>query len=580
MKNRVMKVENFLYLAAFITAAGLRFIGLGRESLPDYEANLALQALSLSNGNLTAIAPQPFYVLWTGLIFFLLEPSNFLARLLPALAGSVLVLAPYLYRKVLGRDSALILAFGLALSPALVGASRQADGLMISLCFAVLAVGFFLKNSPALAGVLAGLALLGGQAVWMLLFIFGVVFLWGKLIPSGGGKRQGEPQEGEVVLLKLPIHELRWKETVPWLLGSFLFAGTLFFNQLSGISAAASSLVSFFEGWATSVKTGFAQFGIALISGEALALGLGLWAVGRGWRDKNRLEIFLGRWFVVSLVFVLVYPAHRMIDAALVAIPLWCLASRQIERWFNQLPEERLPSFVLAAVIVVLYLFGWINIAGTPKTQELGGETQLRWLSFAGAVIISLLMAVLVAWGWSPRVGGYGLRTGILGILSIYLVFNTWGATGLSRQPAANPWRTSPYLQDSDLMKQTIEQFSSWKAMNRLVIDLKVVGVNSPSLKWLLINYENVEYVDSLSADQKPSLLITPVQFSQLGSASYTGQDFVLKQSPSWSLMLPREWMEWLFYRDTPFEREAVVLWVRSDLFAGAESGSIGNEPQ
>lgn len=579
MKNRVLTLENFLYLAAFVIAAGLRFVGLGRESLSDYEASLALQALALGRGGLATIGTQPFYVLWTGLLFFLLESSNMLARLLPAFAGSVMVLGPYLFRKALGRNSALLLAFGLALSPALVGASRQADGLMISLCFAALAAGFFLNSSPAAAGIMAGLALLGGPAIWMLFLILGLVFLWGRLIPPGEGA-QSEFQSEKAVFRFPSPRELPWRETAPWFLGSFLFAGTLFFNWLPGISTAASSLVSFLGGWSTPGNIGFAQFVIALVSGEALTFGLGLWALGRGWWYKNRLEMFLGRWFVVSLVFVLVYPAHRMIDAALVALPLWCLASRQIERWFHRLPEERLPSFALTAIILALYIFGWINIAGTPTTQELGGEIQLRWLSFAGAVIISLLMSVLVAWGWSPRVGGYGLRTGIIGVLSIYLVFNAWSATGLGRQPAANPWRTSPYLQDSDLLAVTIDQFSSWKAMNRLAIDLAVVGVDSPGLKWLLRNHQAVQYVDSLAADQKPSLVITPVQTSPLSSASYTGQDFSWRQSPAWSLMLPREWMEWLFFRAAPFEREAIVLWVRSDLFAGAEPQTLDIEPQ
>jgi len=38
--------------------------------------------------------------------------------------------------------------------------------------------------------------------------------------------------------------------------------------------------------------------------------------------------------------------------------------------------------------------------------------------------------------------------------------------------------------------------------------------------------------------------------------------------------------MEWLFFRAAPFEREAIVLWVRSDLFAGAEPQTLDIEPQ
>ncbi|MCC6146886.1 MAG: hypothetical protein IT308_04895 [Anaerolineaceae bacterium] len=571
MKKPTWTVECSLYLTAFLLAAAVRLIGLGQETLSDLEAGLALQALASSRGALTSLSPQPFYVLWTGFTFFLLEAGSGLARLLPALAGCGLILAPYLYRKIIGRSPALLLAFGLALSPVLTSTSRQADGVMISLSFAILALGFLLNRRPAFAGILAGLALLGGPAIWMILLTLAFVVLWGWTISLRGQNRT--KAEGESTPIWFPfLRELPWRETVPWLVGSALFAGTLFFTRFSGLSAAASSLVAFFSGWTSPSRVSFAQFFFALVTSETFALVLGGWALLRGWLQRDALDMFLGRLFVVALVLMLIYPAHRMTDASLVVIPLWGLTSRQIARWFQNFPEERLPSFALTAVIFALFVFGWMNIAGTPTAQELGGETQIRWLSFAAAVIISLLMSVLVAWGWSPAVGGYGLRTAVTATLGLFLIFNLWSATGLGRLPAANPWRSAPYHQDADLLVKTIDQFSMWNSKNRLAMDVFVVGVDSAGLKWLLRDRESVQYMDSLPLEETPPLLITPVQASPPDSAAYTGQDFVWLQSPAWALMLPLEWMQWALYREAPLEREAVILWVRSDLFAGAQA--------
>ena len=98
MTYRHFKHEGWLYALAFFTAVALRFIQLGAMPLTDVEAAPALQALHIAQGLKPALSPHPFYILFTSIFFFLYGGgTDFLARLIPALIGSLLVFAPLLF---------------------------------------------------------------------------------------------------------------------------------------------------------------------------------------------------------------------------------------------------------------------------------------------------------------------------------------------------------------------------------------------------------------------------------------------------------------------------------------------------
>jgi predicted membrane-bound mannosyltransferase len=135
-----MKSRQFIYyFIAFLLALGLRFIGLGVLPLTDKEASLALQALSLARGENPLLSGQPGYILLTSIPFYLSESTNFLARLIPALAGSLLVFTPYFWRDKLGERAAIIAAFLLAIAPRIdccipYGKRNNADGHLWAFC--------------------------------------------------------------------------------------------------------------------------------------------------------------------------------------------------------------------------------------------------------------------------------------------------------------------------------------------------------------------------------------------------------------------------------------------------------------
>src|SRR5258706_12797578 len=164
--TRRQNLETVLFALAFGLAIGVRLLRLGEVPLSDDEARWAMQAFDLTKGLHPALGPQPVYVLLTALVFYALQASNFAARLIPALAGSALVFAPMFFRDRLGNKAALALAFVLALEPGLLGMSREAGSPIIAVSAVIFAWGFWRIGNLRAAGILGGMALLSGPALW------------------------------------------------------------------------------------------------------------------------------------------------------------------------------------------------------------------------------------------------------------------------------------------------------------------------------------------------------------------------------------------------------------------------------
>ena len=94
--------------------------------------------------------------------------------------------------------------------------------------------------------------------------------------------------------------------------------------------------------------------------------------------------------------------------------------------------------------------------------------------------------------------------------------------------------------------------------------------VDSPSLKWSLVDFTDVSYVTSIDSSTQPAIIITPEDGSDLSQTmSYRGQDFLWYNRPGWSGPLPQPLWPWITARVAPLETESIVMWARADLFPG-----------
>ncbi|MCU0488110.1 MAG: hypothetical protein MUE67_04055 [Anaerolineales bacterium] len=596
MKLKPFTFEHLFYLTAILLGLSLRLGKLGAAPLTDTEAAWALQALAGGQGNTGQfLAPQPAYVSLTGWLFDLFGNTNFLARLWPALTGSLLVLLPLViqsalnrswrdlragqpaYIPLLSRQAALVLAFGLALAPGLVVVSRQAGSPMPALSLSLLAIGLFLGRRPGvmldscLAGILAGLALLSGPAAVHGLLVLGCTlaafWLLKKNIPNQTDP--GLPGDS-----RQP--DLKWFGLS--MAGAVILVSSSFLTNPPGLATWFETLPAYFRGWLGSPGIPALRLLAALLVYQPIAVIFGLLGGIRegffsGEQNNRILSLTLLVWIVIGLGLALLNPARQASDLIWVLAPAWILAATQIGR---VLPTGRinLTSALHAILFIVLMGLLWYSLASFSRFQVGDAERTARLFIIVGILALTALTSILIQLGWSWEVARRGISWGSLGALGLFSISMLWGAAYLRPNQPQELWSLTPGSGEADLMLSTLKDLSSWSTGRPETIDI-LTEVDLPSLHWALRNFKQVRVIapgssSTLPATQLPSILITNLrQETPALTASYRGQDFSWRRSPGWTGALPADWSSWLTFRRASIQSENIILWARSDLFPG-----------
>jgi hypothetical protein len=560
---RRFRYEPFLYALAFVLALAVRLTKLGSAPLTDTEASWALQALGVAQGTRPALGSQPAYILLTSVLFYCLGAgTNFLARLIPALAGSGLALVPAIFARRLKPRPSVILAFMLALEPGLVALSREAGSGILALVFTLSAWGLWENRHTAWAGAFAGLALLSGPFFWE--GLLGLTITWAISQAFSLRRPATAPSEG------FQADPGAWSTAVRFGVATIVVGGSLFFLAPNGLSAWVSALPDYFSGWVnpSGIPAGLMIF--SLLAYQPLAVILAVVAIVRGWRQGSRRVTLLSLWALVALILALFYPAHQVSDLAWMLIPLWALASLELAHSMNVLPEERREVLGVLALTAVILAFVWINFLGLLQTPAPSPQATLRvWLLF-GSLFLLFISLMLVAVGWSIRSARFGAIWGLTAALGIYAIGAMAGAAGLRVIPdAVEMWRPGGNLPESDLLLMTVDQISDWSRDNINSQAVTIAGIDSPALQWLLRGH-TVYMATALDVTSAPPIVISTDQNNPALAANYRGQDFVWRQDPIWNQTGVGDWIRWLGFHQLAQNPQKVIVWVRSDLFIDA----------
>lgn len=565
MNSSALKHEGWLYGLAFLIAAALRFIALGASPLTDSEAALALQSLAIARGESPLLAPQPAYILFTAALFAVAESANFLARCLPALAGSLLVFVPYFFREKINPRPALILAFLFALDPGLVALSRQANGTMLAVTFLLFAWAMWNHKRLTAFGIFAGLALLSGPSLWAGLLPLGLTRLFIR-----GVKPRAEPS----------ITNDQLRRLLTTVLAVLLLCGTLFFLAPNGLSAALSSIPAYFSGWVASSAATPGRILFTFLTYELLGIFLASLAVLRAVRTNGKRAKRLMLWLGVSLLLAVFY--RQPAELVWAILPLLILSALELARAFDVRREELVEIGVVVIALAILLIYTWFNISGIalnpynpfPSTLPILGEVQnTRMLVLSGSLLIVIACIALVALGWSARIARIGTTLTFTAFLSVYAVAAAWGASGLRNPNGIELWTTDRRIAQADLLLASVEDLSEFSLGHTQSQPVTVAGILSPALEWTLRNH-TVETVTALNPQSAPPIVVTPVM-NDLGLPSaYRGQDFTWRVQPPWASLQPQDWLKWFVFRQLPMETEIIVLWARDDLFPDARGGA------
>ncbi|MDP1780053.1 MAG: hypothetical protein Q8K73_07250, partial [Anaerolineales bacterium] len=524
-------------------------------------------------------SPHPFYILSTSILFFLYGGgTNFLARLIPALIGSLLVFAPLLFdeRLTLRPRPSLILAFFIALDPGLTALSRQAASPIFAIAFLIFFWAFINKNKPSLAGFFAALALLSGPSIWY--GFLGLGLTWA-ILQGFYFRRSPKPiPESSTTTLESLIPNPQSPITnpqppipnyqtflIPFLL-TFITAGTLFFIVPSGLSAALASIPAFIKTWLTSSDVSAGRLFLSLLVYQPLAFLLALIAIIRGWANGNFRIIPLSIWLLVSFLLAIFLPSRQIGDLAWALIPLCVLAAMELGHNVTIFPEERREVIGVVLLTAFIWTFAWLDFSGLVWLSADSREYTMRFALLIGALILLVLSILLVAAGWSIRTARLGGLWGFALVLGVLGLGGTFGSAGLRGLAHPELWWPSSMPMQADLLQATVREISEFGLGNDFSAPVVITGINSSALEWALREH-SVSVVASLDISSSPYFVITPQQTDPILVAAYRGQDFTWRQTPLWSAALPRDWIRWITLREMPQSGETIILWARDDLF-------------
>jgi len=570
MKNSQPTVEHAFYALALLIAIGLRFIKLGVLPLSDYEAGWALQALKITQGLHPAIGPNPAYVHLTAVLFAVFGATNFLARLWPALAGTVLVLVPWFLRRRFGRAAAIILAFGLAIDPGLVAMSHLAGGPMLAISVLVLAVLAWVNGRKALAGIFAGLALLSGVSLWLgflgigLAWVFSTAYV-GKLKPPQDADEEQEAPAASY--WDLSFQNIR--PALYWGIGTLLVIGGLLIFSPKGLAGFVTSIWTFLKGWVTFSSVPAWQPALALPAYELLPIGFGIAALVRGIMKKRADSITLGIWALVAILLAVIYPSRQMGDLTWALLPLWVLAALELSYHLDFAEHDLWEVAAVAVVVIAFLVFGWLNVASLTNMDLAAPETRTRMYLLVAVLLLIILSLLLAGTGWSVGVARLGGVWAVTLCLTLFTIGLSTGTAAI-REPLTNElWPPQPRAGRLDILLNVANQISELNRGDAAQLPLTILSMDSPSLHWVFRDWK-VQDVTELAPNTTPEMILTPPGNVSL-TATYRGEPLVLDETVDWNHATSAEWLKWFVYKQIPVNQQKVDLWVRSDLMLDSQ---------
>lgn len=578
--------EGLLYIAAFVLALFLRFFRLGAAPLNDLEAQWALQALEIARSagsaalNQAQIGAQPLYVILTSWLFLVFKEANAVARLLPALAGTLLVCLPWMARPVLQvnpilRRAGIFLAFALAVDPALVLLSRTAGSSMLAISFTLISITLALVGRQhgsfyfRWSAVFAALALLAGPDLLSGALVLGLTALLG--LATHNFYTFFEPEEAS------KVYSFSLQDGLAGLV-TLLAVGLGFLTLPQGAAGFSATLPEYFKTWFIPSGVPALRLPAAVFLYQPAAIIFGLVGVLRAWAfhdetDDSRLTAlsrWLSAWALIAAVLPLLQQGRQVSQMAWVVIPLWCLAAVELAR--HQLSTRNAPLrtiALLAALIVGIFLvmgiYYGLYMSGLPVTiwQSL--------LLIAGIIAMAAIVVILVGIGWDVEIASLSIVWSTASILIVWMLASTWSQGLLRPNHPSELWSNGSVVGQGKELIQTLEQLSAMKAGQRTMLDVVMIDP-SPSLRWLLRAFPNTSVQAGIAANQLPAAIIT-IAGSETPAllASYRGQDFDWRITAGWAANTPPDLSRWLYTHQAPVITEKVILWVRGDVFPGGE---------
>ena len=554
-------VEVGAYAAIFLTGLVVRLAALGAWPLQASEARTALAVWRAiqAGGSPASLSYVPLLYDADLLLFWLSGASDVAARLLPALVGSGLVLAPYFGRRVLGRWGALAAALLLALSPTWVYASRLGEGTILGATASVvimLSVAEYARSDTprALRTAIIALAigLTAGPGLYtLLLFALGLYLVVGARWP----------QDDRLVAGRRLLNAVATRANLTLFAGVFVFFASGYLLNPGGIGASVEGLGDWLR-YLMPNQGGvpWTRLPQMLVFYEVFTLGLAIVGAVRGFRRRQPIDMIAVCW--VLFAFLLSVPlGHRearwLPD---ILLPLVILAARGSEAlWLDLRANLEWRDLAASFVGIVLLWYALVQLAGYVQN----GQTRFLTNSMLGVGM--LFIAWVGYWIWRRRAAA--ARVGVMLLLLVAAGWTLKSSVAVCYGPA----RDSREMMVGRSTSQSMLDLVSWVSAysNREVGDPYLMDITyeqalDPQLGWYLREFPKARSVTLVGPLDSATMLVT-VEREQW-PPGYVGHHYRLEESwPDQSLTF-RQRLKWLLFRDPVGSETAgsVQVWVRT----------------
>ena len=552
------KLKTALMALVLLVAAFLRFAHLDGTPLGDAEAQLALAARDVSVGVSPTIGVSSIYIPLTGALFWLFSASEFVARLLPAMAGLLLVALPWLFRNKIGTLQALALSLFFALDPGLVNISRTVNPVILPMAGFGLLMYAISEEKPSLAGFSFAFFALAGPQTWLLALGVVIVLLLEKI-----AFRQDHFWLAQNLIIE------NWRS---FLVGLFLpfaaLALATFVNPLSaGVSIPFASLKQFVMGLTQSSAVPPQLPWITLVMYEGFAVLV--FFFGLGWVIRSSGQY---RWLLVLsalMMAISVALPNRTTEGIVWLTPALLLAGAFFVVDFYSKPSEHVREILgMFAFSFVLLVFITLNYLSLSMAVLDPATIQLRWTVLIGSFTMMAASLVLVTYGWNFEIAWKGIVSGLLLFTFLLNLSSVWTTAHLRPMVTQELWNGPELVYPEQTLQKQLADLSMWNGMELALDRITLVGIDSPSVVWGLRN-KAVTQVPSLTTPDE----LGPVVLTQTGITSgvlnenYRGQDIVWSAQTLYDSLTVSDWMRWSVLHGFPGLETKYTLWIRADKF-------------
>ncbi len=562
-----LTVELVLYGLILALALALRLSGLSIRVMGATEAAGTWQAWRFAHGETPEGAYSPLLLSAQALLFALFGSGDAIARIVPALLGSVLVIWPFWLRPYLGRYGALTASLILAISPTLVYSARYADGVaplaVCTLGTVALWLAYRRDRRPNYLFAIAVLIALGAisdpRAIGVLLVL---AVAWGVEHLAFGRNLlnvEGTPA----------VNRRSWAIAAGATLTLVATALTLNPNGLGAWAdyprAWAQHLAPVVNGqpWYYPL--------IALLMYEPMLILFG--AIGAVDLIAGRSEARALIWIGLGMLGVSVIAGGRGPgDVALVCLPLallaGCAIGNLIESWVADARLRREGLYLGIGLAIAVYVAFETAFYAFALQRSLPESQQFLWFWVLAVAVGMVLAGLVLAWHGTTvtwRVGG-----ALLVILLLLATFSA--AVGLNYGRVNDPRELHTRTISDEGIRDALsllERVSFHQSGHPLSTPITVQAAVGPVWRWYLRDWEQVQIVEALTANvDTPLVLSMAAQGQPVLGERYVGQDFVAQAWWQPGRLGGNEQLWWWLYRKSvanPDPTQKVIVWLQAE---------------